>query len=249
MQWGFFSVTHIISLLITVGFVIGMHFLLKKRTKRTQKIVLLALTAPGWISIVWNMLQWGTPLEYLPLHMCAVTLLLLPFAILLENKVIGNLLLLWCLGSVLALVVNTAQAHFELWSIAFVTYYFPHTFEVAACVLLFSLGILQFKPKYILTTLGLTFAIFTCIHFINVGINSYCEANNLINPSGELIQVNYMYSIKPENPVLDLFWSWCPHEYWYMYFCIIIVAVYEGILYLIFNGKRLFNKIFKKERA
>jgi hypothetical protein len=96
-----------------------------------------------------------------------------------------------------------------------------------------------------LTTLGLTFAIFTCIHFINLWINSYCEANNLINPSGELIQVNYMYSIKPENPVLDLFWSWCPHEYWYMYFCIIIVAVYEGILYLIFNGKSLFKRFFK----
>ena len=245
MQWGTFSITHIVSLLLSVGFTLGMHFVFRNRSKRTKKIFLVALSVPGLIFIVWNMLQWGTPLEYLPLHMCAITLILLPVTVIKENSVLGNLLLLFGLGAVLALVVNTAQGEYELWSIAFITYYFPHTFEFAACILLFTLGITKFKLKYILTTVGLTFGIFTVVHFINLGLNAYCAANELINPSGELIQVNYMYSIRPENPVLDLFWSWLPHEYWYMYFALPIILVYEGILYLIFNGKSLCNRFFK----
>ena len=231
MQWGTFSITHIVSLLLSVGFTLGMHFVFRNRSKRTKKIFLVALSVPGLISIVWNMLQWGTPLEYLPLHMCAITLILLPVTVIKESNVLGNLLLLFGLGAVLALVVNTAQGEYELWSIAFITYYFPHTFEFAACILLFTLGITKFKLKYILTTVGLTFGIFTVVHFINLGLNAYCAANELINPSGELIQVNYMFSYYPDNPLLSIFYKVIPYKYWYMLLAVPIIIIYLLIIY------------------
>lgn len=52
---------------------------------------------------------WGSPYEYLPLHLCSLTALVLPVAVF---TTLGNLLLLWLLGAVMALVVNTAQANF-----------------------------------------------------------------------------------------------------------------------------------------
>jgi hypothetical protein len=41
-----------------------------------------------------------------------------------------------------------------------------------------------------------------------------------------------MYSIYPDNPVLALFYQIIPHEYWYMYLVVIVVAVYLACVYL-----------------
>ena len=47
----------------------------------------------------------------------------------------------------------------------------------------------------------------------------------------EILQVNYMYSIVPEFPPLDLFYKVIPCEYWYMYMAVPIVLVYLLIIY------------------
>ena len=47
----------------------------------------------------------------------------------------------------------------------------------------------------------------------------------------ELLQVNYMYSITPEFPLLALFYQVIPAEYWYMYMVVPIVAVYLLLVY------------------
>ena len=54
----------------------------------------------------------------------------------------------------------------------------------------------------------------------------------MINSSGEaLLQVNYMYSVTPEFPLLALFYQVIPLEYWYMYMVVPIVAVYLLLVY------------------
>jgi NADH:ubiquinone oxidoreductase subunit 6 (subunit J) len=63
-------------------------------------------------------------------------------------------------------------------------------------------------------------------------LNGYCAANQLLNSAGEIITVNYMYSLVPENPLLALFYSIIPHSYWYMYLIFPIVGVYLLIVYL-----------------
>lgn len=97
---------------------------------------------------------------------------------------------------------------------------------------MFRLKLVNKDVKCIASTLGITMAAYTLIHFINLWINSYAAANNILDWAGNVIQVNYMYSITPENPLLALFYQIIPHGYWYMYLVVVVVAVYLVCVYL-----------------
>ena len=232
MKWGSFGAVHIATLILAAAIIVGLYFALRRASRKTQIIVLGVLSFSGIAAIVFNLVTWGSPLEYLPLHLCSINALLLPIVVFTRNKTLGNLLLVWCLGALAALVVNMAQAEYELNSWTFVFYYFPHVLEFGIPILLFQLGIIEKNPKYILSTIAITMAIYTGVHLTNLGLNSYLMAHNMLDYAGNLIQVNYMYSIKPENPLLALFWQIIPHQYWYMYMIVPILAVYLGIVYL-----------------
>ena len=73
---------------------------------------------------------------------------------------------------------------------------------------------------------------YVAIHFINVFINQYCVAKNILNWAGEVVQVNYMFSIWHEwNPLLKIFYDIVPYSFWYMLLCIPVVVVYLAALY------------------
>ena len=157
--------------------------------------------------------------------------MVLPFAVWTRSKVLNNLLLLWGLGAFLALVVNTAQANFEIFSWTFVFYFFPHLLEIGIPLLMFALNLVKKDIKCIASTILLTFTVYTIIHFINIALNEYLVTNNVLDYAGNLIQVNYMYSIKPENPVLQLFYNIIPYSYWYMFMSLPLIVVYLGCFY------------------
>ena len=242
MVWGSFGVVHIASLLTGVGLLVGLYFLLRRFSAKTQTVVLGVLSFSGIAAIIFNLVTWGSPLEYLPLHLCSLTAMVLPFAVFTRSKVLGNLLLLWSLGAVMALVVNTAQANFELCSATFAFYYFPHLLEFGIPILLIALGLVEKDVKCIGSTLLITVGALIPIHFTNVLLNTYCAAHQLLNPAGELIQVNYMYTIQPANPLLDLFWSLIPHPFWYLMPVVVIVLVYLAAVYC----KEIFARVKKK---
>ena len=232
MLWGSFGAVHIISLLISAGIIVGLYFALRKASDKVQTIVLGILSFSGISAIIFNLLMWNSPLEYLPLHLCSLNALVLPFAVFTKNKVLNNLLLLWALGAVLALVINTAQANYEIFSWTFFFYYFPHTLEVGVPICMFLLKRTEKDLKCILWTVLITFGALVAIHFVNLGINQYCIDNNIVDWAGNVVQVNYMYTIKPENPVLQIFYNLIPHKFWYMMLCIPVVLVYLTPIYL-----------------
>ena len=243
MAWGTFTPTHIITLIISAIIIIALHHILKNFSEKIQRIVLFVLSLSGIAAIIFNLVVWNSPIEYLPFHMCSINAILLPIAIATKNKTIGNLLLVWCLGALIALVANFAQGGFLLNEPTFWFYYLPHTFEFGIPVLLFTLGIFHFRPKYILTNIGITLVIYTIVHFINLWLNQYCIDNNLLDWAGNVIQVNYMYSVKPDaNPLLELFWSWNPQPYLYMLPTLGVVAVYELCLYISWYVKHRIKK-------
>ena len=232
MRWGSFGIVHIASLVLAVGMVVGLYFILRKKSQKVQTIVLGILSFSGIAAIIFNLVRWGSPLEYLPLHLCSLNALVLPIAVFTRNKVLNNLLLLWSLGALLALVVNTAQANFEIFSWTFVFYFFPHVLELGIPILMFVLKLAKKDLRCILSTLAITAVAYNIIHFINLGLNNYLAENNKLDWQGLLIQVNYMYSIKPENPVLQLFYNLIPYSYWYMYLSVIIIVLYLGVVYI-----------------
>ena len=243
MLWGFFGIVHIASLLIGAGLIVALYFLLRKFSAKTQTIVLGVLSFSGIAAIIFNLVTWGSPYEYLPLHLCSLTAVVLPFAVFTRSKVLSNLLLLWSLGAIMALVVNNAQANYEILSPTFMFYFFPHLLEFGIPILLFKLGLVKKDVKCITSTLLITLCVYTLIHFTNVALNSYLAANKILDVYGEVIRVNYMYSLYPENPVMALFWSLIPYEFWYMLPVILIVAVYLGLVYL----KQIINRFNKKK--
>ena len=238
LQWGSFTPTHLISLVIAVLIPIGLHFLLRRRSARTQITVLFILSLLGPVSLAYDIIVWGipsTPLQYLPLHMCSYNALLTPVLILTKNRFLGNLVPLFSVGAAIALIFNSIQAEYSIFSFVFLLYYLSHTFGASLPFLMFSLGHIKAHPKYILPSTAATLGIYTISHFANLLINNYLASVNFLDWAGELIQVNYMFSIHPQgNPLLLLFWSVIPHSYFYMLLAIPIAAAYFVLLNLPF---------------
>lgn len=227
MQWGFFSPVHIATLLLAALMIWGLYMILKRRSAKCQTLVLGILSFSGIGAIIYNLVTWGSPWEYLPLHLCSINALLLPVTVFTRNKTMGNLLLVWSLGALAAIVVNNAQAHFELFSATFCFYYFPHVLEFGIPILLFKLGLVKKDAKCIGSTLGLTVAMYTGVHLCNLVINEL----DLVDKFGRDIVVNYMYSLVPENPVMQLCWNILPKRYWYMFLIFPIIGVYLLAVY------------------
>lgn len=221
---------HAFLLVLGAAMIFGLYFLLRGKSQKVQTVVLGILSFSGIGAVIYNLLMWGTPLEYLPLHLCSINALLLPIAVFTRSKVVGNLLLVWSLGALMALVVNREMMGLTYggWTLFF--YFFPHVMEFGIPILLFRLGLVEKTPKCIGSTIGLTMAIYTVVHLINKGINAWCASAGIMSGE-EILHVNYMYSIVPEFPPLDLFYKVIPCEYWYMYMAVPIVLVYLLIIY------------------
>ncbi|MBQ9749009.1 MAG: YwaF family protein [Clostridia bacterium] len=232
MLWGSYGLVHIITLIISACMILGIYFILRNRSEKTKVIVLFILSLSGLAAIIFNLVTWGTPLEYLPFHMCSITALILPIAILTRSKIFSNLLLFWCLGAAMAIICNQGQANYVIPSATFFFYYIPHTLEFGIPILMFALKIVKKDVRCIASTVVLTMAIYTVVHFINLALNSYCVANAVTNPSGEIVQVNYMYSLFAPVPLMQAMYNLIPHSYWYMYVVVPFVVIYLGIVYL-----------------
>lgn len=231
MAWGFFSPFHIATLLFAVAFVFGMHYLLRSRSRKTQTAVLGILSFLGIAAVLYNLIFTGNPWENLPFHLCAFNAMILPIVVFTRSKTWGNVLLVWCLGAIAALILNNAvsEKNFFTWDIFF--YYAPHVVEFGIPLLLVSLGHVKKDPKCILSTVGITMALYTCVHFINLGLNKWFQAAQIRNPDGDIVFSNYMYSLEPNNPLCALFQKWIPGPYWFMYLVVPILVVYLLIIY------------------
>lgn len=231
MKWGFFTATHVITLIFAAAMIIGLHFLLKGRSVKCQLWVLTPLSFLGIAAILYNLLVFDEPLAYLPLHLCSVNAILLPLVVLTRSKTLGNLLLVWCLGALAALVLNNDMMEARLLSWPFFFYYFPHVMEFGIPLLLVSLGLVKKTPKCIASTMAITMGVYTLVHFCNLAVNAYTLANNITYGGETALQVNYMFSIRPDNPLVALFHSIIPFEYWYMYLVLPIVLLYLLLVY------------------
>ena len=119
LKWGSFTPTHVISLVIAVLIPVGIHYALRKRKEKTQRTVLFILSMIGPVALAYDIIVWGiptTPLQYLPLHICSYNALLTPILVATKNKLLGNLLPLFSVGAAIALLVNSIQAEYSIFS-------------------------------------------------------------------------------------------------------------------------------------
>ena len=81
MLWGSFGAVHILSLLLGAGIIVGLYFLLRRFSAKTKTVVLGILSFSGIAAIIFNLVTWGSPYEYLPLHLCSLTAMVLPVVV------------------------------------------------------------------------------------------------------------------------------------------------------------------------
>ena len=229
MAWGTFGVAHIATLVFAVVLNVALYFILKKCSQKVQVTVLGILSFWGIAAIIYNLFPLEMVLEYLPLHLCSFNAMILPFAVFTRNKVIGNLTLLWSFGAAMALILNHSIADTAIGGPVFC--YFPQVFEASIPIILFKLGLCKLDARCIFSTVGISAAVYTAVHAINLKINEYCKENEIVDAAGRIIDVNYMYSMAPDNPLLDLFYEWIPQPFWYMLPVIPIVLIYLGAIY------------------
>ena len=101
---GMFNFWYFFWIILAAGGVAGLYFALRRASRKTQAVVLGALSFSGIVAIIYNLVTWGSPIEYLPLHLCSINAILLPIVVFTRNKTLGNLLL------------SGAWAHWPLWS-------------------------------------------------------------------------------------------------------------------------------------
>lgn len=233
MIWGSYGIVHILTLVLAVVMNVILYFILKKCSKTAQITVLFILSLTGIAAIIYNLVMWHAPLEYLPFHLCSINAMILPFVVLTRNKVLTNLTLLWSLGAACAVILNQGMAEVNVFSHVFAFYFFPHVFETSVPILLFALKLTELKPKCYFSTLGISAGAYTLIHFINLAVNHYAVVNNITYGGEAPIEVNYMFSLfHAHNPALKFFYDLLPYEYWYMLPATLVIAtVYLGAVY------------------
>ncbi len=222
MEWGTFTPVHIATIVAAVGMIVTLYLILRAMPQKAQTVILGILSFSGIAAIIYNLVTWGSPLEYLPLELCSLNAIMLPIAVFTKNKTVSNLLLVWSLGALVAIIMNNAMTEATLFDWPFNFYYFPHVLEFGIPILLFALGHVKKEPKCIFSTIGITMVCYTLVYFATCWINANTD-----------VTVNYMFCVDPtQNPLTMLFYQVIPYEYWYMYMIVPILVVYLGLVYL-----------------
>ena len=80
MEWGSWGPVHLTTLVMGASLMVNLYFLLKNRTEKVQVIVMGILSLYCVAAVAFDFFNWGSPLEYLPLHLCSFNALMLPIA-------------------------------------------------------------------------------------------------------------------------------------------------------------------------
>ena len=86
ITWGFFSINHIISLIFAIFIIFILYKLLEKKEEKIQILTLVILSFSGIFAIIYNLIVWNSPIEYLPFHLCSLNAMVLPRAVFTKNK-------------------------------------------------------------------------------------------------------------------------------------------------------------------
>ena len=108
--WKLFGPVHVASLFFAIIILLTLYLILKKLPEKKQTIILGILSFTGIAAIIYNLINWGDPINYLPLHLCSLNAMLLPIVVFTRNKHLGNLLMLWSNFDALGYTVAVARS-------------------------------------------------------------------------------------------------------------------------------------------
>ena len=195
-----------------VGFFVYKYFL---SIDQSYNIVAASVGGFNW---------WGE----LPLHLCNINMILIPIGVLRKSRPLMNFsFFLGPLGAMMALAMPTVGfSGYSLLLPRMLGFYGTHFMIVIEGLALVTFGlfrpVLRDLPKTILSALGIAFLVFLF--------------SMLLRWTGLNPNANYFFSVDTEgNPILELFHSWLPYPFLYLIPCTGILAVYMGLVMLLFT--------------
>lgn len=244
-----FSYQHILLLLIVVIYILLMCFLLKNKSHKTQKIILLSINIAcavifalrmffGWEgSRIYNS---GSKTSLLPLELCNLNIFVMLAAIITEKKFLSNYLYFVSLVGGLIPLLIFPDIHMitngnNLFHYMFFDYYFIHTQLVMIPIAMLSWK--WFKPEL---------KVIPYVAIFTIGIHFFCFISSFILRNFEPFSTaNYMYTVYHNDlPVLRDLYKIIPFPYLYQLPLVIpiIGLFYLMVLPFYFNDKRRVKK-------
>lgn len=226
MTWGSFSNTHLLTLAFAVLVSILIYLILKRNKRSMQILTLFLLSLFSLTFLVLGVLSHKDDLiRNLPFSLSAISIILLPLAVLTRGKYLCNLLLIWSAGSIVSLVFNYDMANVELLTYEFFSYFTMHLFGAAIPILLFELNLVKREVSTIKLTVFFTIAFYTVAHLVNLAINT---TNGWSVAEG----VNYMATMDPSSSLHSFIYAIMPLQYWYMALALPVLLLYIVYWYL-----------------
>lgn len=218
-QFGFF---HIMTLVCSILTPFLLWLILRNKKDLTKRIILGVFAFVGIGMLVYEFFRDGRILYDLPLHLCSLNGLLIPFVLIFKNKRLGNMLMLWSFGALGALIFNFEVDMLPISDPACWTYFVPHYVQLTIPLSMGLLKIFEIDYKTIPSTLLFTVIAYTIVHIIN-------KIFAAVDPA---LATNYMFSVHHQNNVFLLFmWNICPYEYFYMFLMLPLILVLLIIIY------------------
>ena len=221
MEWGFFTIQHIITIILTFAFTIAMYFILRRLKDNTADKILFILSFFGYAGIIGNLIIGATEtsvLYKLPLHLCSWNAILLPFAVKTKDSKLCTTLSVWSIGALIAIVLNDEAVGYTIMGPKFLIYYVPHVIEFAIPLLLVALNKFNIRIRDILYAILITMIVYTVAYGFSELICSYGYP------------VNYLFTMGPTNFITEYFYNILPYKYFYMFTTFpIIILLYLAI--------------------
>lgn len=224
----FMNFWHIAILLLTVAFAVAAHFIFRNKSERVKRIFILALSIFNVLIYVFRMIrlwdeEWFNIWNDLPLHLCGMSVIIFPLAILIKHDVIKNFCyFVSSAGGAMALIIPTV--HFlgsPVYDIDNISFYAQHAIIATYGILLASLKL--FRPSIkgaVHSTLMLG------------GCAVLCHGVNLLITHIGLGEPNYMFTVDASvNALLAAAYKVIPVDLLYLVLMIPILLFICALLY------------------
>lgn len=235
------------GVLLTVALlVLFLSLLLKNKSVRTKRTVLLTICAVNFIIFIAYKVWLSMDAPYsvilqeagrgafnwfneLPLALCNINVMLIPAAILTKKRA----LLSFCfyvapLGALMAMLMPSLGFNgYSLLLPRMLGFFLTHGCLVILGLCLGTTGL--YVPRYRDLPLA-------CVMLVVISILVHC-VNLLFVRWGLSASVNYFFTMDPEGIfLLELFWSWLPKRYLYLLPALAILIPYMALLTALFRG-------------
>ncbi|MBR2468196.1 MAG: YwaF family protein [Clostridia bacterium] len=210
----YYSPTHILMLLAAPIIFCIFYFSLRNRTEKTKRVVLLCLAIfNALIYIAYKIVMAFTfdvfiILKELPLHLCNLNLILIPLAILTNNKLLMSYLYYVGLLAAFAGIMffDSVFLGKNVFSFVVLVYFIYHAILLVFPLLLVSLKLFTPSLSYVWKALVVLVSLALIMHLVNL----------LFIHTGWCVEANYFYTMgMPDNPVLGMLMKLIPIPFLY----------------------------------